>query len=255
MTVTVSLDPQVDDEYEDGDIFLRHGVFDTGGNLIIHPNFFHGTLNNSIGRPYTNADPISATHVLHRALLKSSMRIKRGDIDVSIEHYDKLRCQLQRIGIHNSTDYFRFDSNESLRLLLSSHGLPMLYQSTFDSINLELIFAHQTQRADFSGNIIETVCNIDTDLYNKELNTNGTVNLFQICLQLANLQQKSFPNKWTNAVMRKLTREGINHPSELKDYIVNETLNPRLINTGGSGFHQTTQQGFLDLINRNKGFC
>ena len=49
MTVTNSWDPQVDDEYEDDDILLRHGVFDTEGNPSIHPNFFHGTLNNSSG--------------------------------------------------------------------------------------------------------------------------------------------------------------------------------------------------------------
>ena len=241
MTVTDSWDPQVDDEYEDDDILLQHGVFDTGGNPSIHPNFFHRTLNNNIGWPYTNDDPISATNIKHRALLKSSMRIKRGDVDNSIKHYDALWCKFQRIGIHNSTVYFRLNSSESLQLLLSGHGLPMLYQSTIDSINLELIFAHQTQRANFSGNIIEAVCNIDTDLYNKELNTTSNVNLVQICLQLANLQQKSFPNKWTNVVMRKLTRAGIKHPSELKDYIVNETLNPLLINAGCSGFRQSTQ--------------
>ena len=49
--------------------------------------------------------------------------------------------------------------------------------------------------------------------------------------------------------MQKLARAGIKHPSELKDYIINKTLNPRLINAGGSGFHRTTQQGFLDLVN------
>ena len=255
MTVTDSWDPHVDDEYEDDDILLRHGIFDTGGNPSIHPNFFHGTLNNSICRPYTNNDPISATNVLHRALLKSSMRIKRSDVNNSIKHYDTLQCKFQRIRIHNSTNYLRLNSSESLQLLLLSHGLPLLYPSTIESINLELIFASQIQQAGFSGNMIEEICNIDTDLYNEELDTNGNVNLVQICLQLTNLQQKRFLNKWTNVMMRKLTRAGIKHPSELKDYIINETLNPRLINAGNSGFHQTTQQGFLDLINGNQDFC
>ena len=54
--------------------------------------------------------------------------------------------------------------------------------------------------------------------------------------------------------MRKLTRAGIKQPSELKDYIITKTLNPRLKNGGDSGFHQTTQQGFLDLINGNEDF-
>ena len=254
MTVTDLWDPHMDDEYEDDDILLRHGIFGTGGNPSIHPNFFHGTLNNNIGRPYANDDPISATNVLHSALLKSLMSIQRGDIMKSIEHYDALWCKFQQIGIHNSTDYFSLDSSESLQLLLSSHGLPLLYPSTIESINLELIFASQIQGAGFSGNIIKEVCNIDTDMYNKELDTNGNVNLVQICLQLANLQQKSFPNKWTNAVMQKLTRAGIKHPSKLKDYIIYETLNPRLTNAGDSGFNQTTQQGFLDLINGNQDF-
>ena len=62
----------------------------------------------------------------------------------------------------------------------------MVYQSTICSINLELIFTQQIEQADYSCNIIEIFCNIDTDLYNEELDTNGNENLVQICLQLAN---------------------------------------------------------------------
>ena len=71
----------------------------------------------------------------------------------------------------------------------------MIYQSTIDSINLELIFTQQIQRVDYSGNTIKGVCNINTDLYNDELDTNGNKMLVQICHQLVNLQQKSFTNK------------------------------------------------------------
>ena len=78
MMVTDSWFPLEDDEYEDDDILLRHGVFDTGGNPSIHPNFFHDTLNNSLGWPYTNNDPISEIQVLHHALLKSSMKNQEG---------------------------------------------------------------------------------------------------------------------------------------------------------------------------------
>ena len=102
---------------------------------------------------------------------------------------------------------------------------------------------------------IKQVCNIDTDLYSEELNRNGNENLIRMCFQLANLQQKSFPNKWTNAVMRKLTRAGIKSPPELKYYIVSETLNPRLTTAGDSGLHPTTQKGFLTLIDGNQDFC
>ena len=117
----------------------------------------------------------------------------------------------------------------------------MVNQSTIDSINLELIFAQQIHRANYHGSTIEEVYYIDTDLYNEELNRNGSENFIRMCLQLANLQQKSFPNKWTNAVMRKLARAGIKSPPELKYYIVNETLNPRLTTAGDSGLHPTTQ--------------
>ena len=183
------------------------------------------------------------------------MRIHRGDIIKSIEHHDALRCKFQRIGIHNSTNYFSLDSSESLQLFLSSHNLSLLYPSTIEFINLELIFSSQIQRASWYGNIIEEVCNIATDMYNKELDNNGNVNLVQICLKNAYLEQKSFPNKWTNAVMQKLTRAGIKHLSELRDYIIHKTLNPRLTNAGDNGFCQTTQQGFHDFINRNEDFC
>ena len=182
------------------------------------------------------------------------MRKKRGDVDKSIEHYDALRCKLQQIGIHNSIDYFNLDGVESLRLLLSSYDLTMVNQSTINSINLELIFALQIRRADYHGSVIEEVCNIDIDLYNEELNRNGNANLISMCLQLANLQQKSFPNKWTNAVMNKLTRARIHSPPELKYYIVSETLNPRLTASGDSGLHPTTQKGFLTLIDGNQDF-
>ena len=100
----------------------------------------------------------------------------------------------------------------------------------------------------------EEIFNIYTNLYNEELDKNGNKILIQMCLQLANLQQKSFPNKWTNAVMRKLTRTSIASPSDLKYYIVSETLNPRLITAGDSGLHPTTQKGFLALIDGNQDF-
>ena len=54
--------------------------------------------------------------------------------------------------------------------------------------------------------------------------------------------------------MRKFTRASINRPSNLKYYIVSETLNLRLINAGGSGLHPTTQKSFLPLIDDNQDF-
>ena len=123
------------------------------------------------------------------------MKIKRGDINNSIEHYDALPGKFQQIRIHNFTDYFCLNRSESLQLLLLSHGLSLIYPSTIESIILDFIFAHKTQWVSFSGNIIEEVCNIDTYIYNEQLDNNGNVNLVQICLRNASLQQKSFPNK------------------------------------------------------------
>ena len=59
---------------------------------------------------------------------------------------------------------------------------------------------------------------------------------------------------WTNAVMRKLICAHIKSPSELKSYIVHETLNPHLENSGDSELHPTTQKGFLALIDGNQDF-
>ena len=54
--------------------------------------------------------------------------------------------------------------------------------------------------------------------------------------------------------MRKFIRARVDSPSELKSYIVHETLNPRLRNAGGTGLHPTTQKGFLALIDGNQDF-
>lgn len=54
--------------------------------------------------------------------------------------------------------------------------------------------------------------------------------------------------------MHKFTRASINSPSKLKHNIVSETLNPRLVNAGGSGLQPTTQKGFLVLIDSDQGF-
>ena len=114
MTINGSWFPLEEDEYEYDDILLRSGVFNVGSNPSIHPNFFNGTLNNILGYPYINDNPIFNTQVLHHALLKSLMRIQMGDVDNLIKNYDALQCKFQRIGIHNSTDYFQLDSSESL---------------------------------------------------------------------------------------------------------------------------------------------
>mmetsp|Transcript_27886 Transcript_27886/g.31344 ORF Transcript_27886/g.31344 Transcript_27886/m.31344 type:complete len:206 (-) Transcript_27886:155-772(-) len=157
MTLTDKWDPSPTDVYRDDNILLRHGVFDVGDNASIHPNYFNGVLNDSLGRPYTNDDPLTPTQTLHHALLKSSMRYKKGDVEKSIDHYDAVKCKLQLIWIFNATDYFNLDGVESLRLLLSICDLTMFNMTTIESINLELIFAHQIRRSSYGGSVIEEV--------------------------------------------------------------------------------------------------
>ena len=65
---------------------------------------------------------------------------------------------------------------------------------------------------------------------------------------------EDLPTKWTNAVMRKFARAHISSPSDLKYYIVHETLNPHLVDSGDSGLNPTTQKGFLALIDGNQHF-
>ena len=108
---------------------------------------------------------------------------------------------------------------------------------------------------DYTGSVIEEVYNINIDLYNEELYGVDDESLEKLCHQVARLQQKSFSNKWTNAVMHKFNQVNIANSSDLRTYIILETLNPRLRNCGASGLHPTTQQGFLLLINSHQDFC
>ena len=112
---------------------------------------------------------------------------------------------------------------------------------TIEFINENIIIAQQIQNMTYTDNIIQEVCNIDTNLYNKELNGLGNKSLEKTCHQVAYLQQKSFSSKWTNAVMRKFIRASITNPSNLRTYIVLQTLNPRLKNCGTSSLNLTTQ--------------
>ena len=130
----------------------------------------------------------------------------------------------------------------------------MLRPVTIEVITSDIHTAELVKRSEFSGNIIQEICCINTNLFEEELNGDGTVALEKMCHQLTCLQQKSFPNKWTNNVMRKFIRAHIDSPSKLKSYIVHDTLNPRLRNAGGTGLHPTRQKGFLALIDVNQDF-
>ena len=64
------------DECDDDNILLHLGVFNGSDKPSIHSYFFNGTLNDSLGPPCINDNPISSTQVFHHTLLKSSMRKK-----------------------------------------------------------------------------------------------------------------------------------------------------------------------------------
>ena len=85
-----------DKQHNNNDILLHPGVLSEVVLVhSIHPNFFNDTINNSRGQLYTNDNPISNTQILNHALLRSSLRIKRGNIHNSIEHYNALRYKFR----------------------------------------------------------------------------------------------------------------------------------------------------------------
>ena len=94
---------------------------------------------------------------------------------------------------------------ESNSLLIGSNLTP-LHSYTFALIDSEILQASYIQDKTYSGDIAFEVYHIDTDVYAEELNFTISPLLQQMCHSPACLQMKSFPNKWTNAVMRKLTR-------------------------------------------------
>ena len=205
------------------------------------------------------ADQISTTHILHHSFLTSSMKIKRGNLNNAIDYYDALLCKFRQIAIYNSTDFLDAGSHNvsncrAINLLLSTYNLPMLRHTTIEVITLDTHSAELVKRSKFSGNIIQEICCINTNLFEEKLNWDSAVALEKMCHQLVCLQQKSFRKIWTNDVMQKLIRAHIDSPSELKSYIVHEALNPRLKNAGGTGLHPTTQKGFLALIDGNQNF-
>ena len=102
-----------------------------------------------------------------------------------LKHYDALRCKFRQIEIYNLANYLRIDSCVTLNLLLSNSNLPVMLPSITDYINYMIIDAEQINKETYSGNIIQEVCNINTDLYNKEFDRIGNNTLEKICHQLS----------------------------------------------------------------------
>ena len=69
----------------------------------------------------------------------------------------------------------------------------MILLSNIEYSNDEIFPAHHIDNGIYSGKIVYKVYNIDTNLYNKELNGFGSKVLKNICYQVACLQQKRFP--------------------------------------------------------------
>ena len=143
-------------------------------------------------------------------------------------------------GTLGSTTQYIIQRQEYWDLQLSNANLPELFSTTVNYIDEGIIIAQQIQRADYTGTVIEEVYYIRTDQYNEELREVGGESLEKLYHQVACLQQKSFSNMWTNAVMHKFSQANIANSSNLRTYIIQETLNPRLKNCGASGLHPTT---------------
>ena len=99
------------------------------------------TIIDTRNRTFVNVDPISDTQILNHALLRSSMRIKKGHVDNSIEHYDALWCKFREIRIYNLVDYSRVRALGSINLRLSNSKLPQIFTSTIEFVNEETIIA------------------------------------------------------------------------------------------------------------------
>ena len=69
------------------------------------------------------------------------MRIKKGHIYSSIEHYNALQCKYREIGIYNLADYSWVRALGYINLRLSNSKLPKLFTFTIDFINKEIIVA------------------------------------------------------------------------------------------------------------------
>ena len=93
------------------------------------------------------------------------------------------------------TDYLQVHRQNDINLCFSNSDLPIILLSTIKYINDEIILAQQIKNGTYSGDIIYKVCDIDTNLYNRELNGLDSKVLKKICHQVICLQQKGFPNK------------------------------------------------------------
>ena len=71
------------------------------------------------------------------------------------------------------THYLKASALGSIYLQLSNTKLPELFTSTINFIDEGIIIAQQIQQADYTSSVIEEVCNINIDLYNKELHGVG----------------------------------------------------------------------------------
>ena len=62
------------------------------------------------------------------------------------------------------------------------------YSASIYFSNEGIIIAQQIHQADYTGSVIEEVCNIDINRYNKELHGAGDESLEKLCHQVACLQ-------------------------------------------------------------------
>ena len=71
------------------------------------------------------------------------MRIKKGNVDNSIEHYNILWCKYRDIGIYDTAHYLKARALGSINLQLSNANLPELFTSTINYINEGIMVAQQ----------------------------------------------------------------------------------------------------------------
>ena len=110
------------DKQQSNNDILMYPVVMSDPNVVhsIHTNFFNNTINDSNSRPCINDTPITNTQILDHTLYTSLLKIKRGNADNSIEHYNACWCKFRQVEIYNPTDQSEVQFKAKLSEILNN---------------------------------------------------------------------------------------------------------------------------------------
>lgn len=94
-------------QYNPDNILIRSDVFDVGDEPSMHPNFFNCISNDSRGHLYVNNNSISDTQILHHVLLRSFIRMNRGNIEIQSSIMMHLGANYSKLGFITQQTTFK----------------------------------------------------------------------------------------------------------------------------------------------------